>query len=176
MTPKTNTDPLEKGTLSKGDIVILDDNELSINAYIEEYGIEKLIDTSKTAADKGITGESGVPAGGSVSSSSSITSSQALGTSGNKGKLNKKSSIKENPKNFNKEMKPMTKILKADVGSIRGEIYLNLEDKLVERVVFFSRLDPDKGSALVLGELAEVNDLGECMQTLGELLDKELEK
>jgi hypothetical protein len=81
----------------------LDDNELSINAYIEEYGIEKLIDTSKTAADKGITGESGVPAGGSVSSSSSITSSQALGTSGNKGKLNKKSSIKENPKNFNKE-------------------------------------------------------------------------
>jgi hypothetical protein len=49
MKPKTNTDPLEKGTLSKGDIVILDDNELSINAYIEEYGIEKLIDTSKTA-------------------------------------------------------------------------------------------------------------------------------
>ena len=68
----------------------------------------------------------------------------------------------------------MTKILKTDVGSIRGEIYLDIEKKLVDKIVFFTRSDPNESSALILRELAEVSDLGQAMQNLGELLDKEL--
>jgi len=65
------------------------------------------------------------------------------------------------------------KILKTDVGSIRGEIHLDIDKKLVEKIVFFNRNDPNNGSAIILFELAEVSDLGQAMKNLGALLEKE---
>ena len=69
----------------------------------------------------------------------------------------------------------MTYILKTDIGAIRGEIYLDLEKRLIEKVVLFSNSDRT-GNCMILRDINEVADVGSVLEDLGRQLDEVLEK
>ena len=69
----------------------------------------------------------------------------------------------------------MTYILKTDIGAIRGEIYLDLEKRLIEKVVLFSNSDRT-GNCMILTNIGEITDVGSVLEDLGRKLDEVLEK